>query len=382
MKIKLVILFIASGLVGCQSIPHQVYVKPKLQDAAFADYSLQTIETAHEVFSLSPEIKKFVENNTANGDTDKAKLVFLIDAIFARDNLSLSYQASANTIANNTFKSREANCLSLTIMTYAMTQHLGFDAQFQDVLIPEFWTRQDGNTLINRHINLLVRPQDSNRSASSSAPLTVDFDPQQDMQYFKVRELTKSQMLSYFYTNKAADFLLTSQPSRAYAYFKAAIRQDGGNESAWMNLGVLFSQEGLYNEAKQYYQYALILKPGYPSARENLAILYKKTGELFKAKSQLAKLHRERSSNPFYYKMLGDVALDEKTYKKAIKHYKKAIAMSNKHHEFYFSLAKAYYASGDFNNTRRYLETAKRRARGMQSETQYASKISALIASR
>lgn len=73
-----------------------------------------------------------------------------------------------------------------------------------------------------------------------------------------------------------------------------------------------------YEQAKAYYKHALLLKPAYATARENLAIVYKKQGHTHRANVELAKLHKERLGNPFYHIMLGDIAYDEKTYKKVI----------------------------------------------------------------
>lgn len=382
MHTKLLIIALAFVLAGCQSYTSQIDAHPVLHDEAFPNYELQSIESAKQVFSLNADMRKFVDRKTQKGDTEKGKLSFLVDAIFKLDDLSLAYNASANTSAKQTFKSRQANCLSLTIMTYSMTQYIGLDAHFQDVLIPEFWTRQNGTTLINKHVNLVVKPQNIDRPFLPRAPLVVDFDPHQDAHRFAVRELSESDILSYFYINKAADYQIAKQASSAYAYLKAAIAQNSKNESAWLNLGVLFSQHGYYEQAKAYYKHALLLKPAYATARENLAIVYKKQGYTHRANVELAKLHKERLSNPFYHIMLGDIAYDENTYKKAIKHYKKAIALNNQQHAFYFSLAKAYYANGDMKNTERYLRAAKRKARGINKEQQYASKIATLIASR
>ena len=46
------------------------------------------------------------------------------------------YRNSANTTANTTFNNRAANCLSLSIMTYALAEHVGLNATFYEVEIP------------------------------------------------------------------------------------------------------------------------------------------------------------------------------------------------------------------------------------------------------
>jgi lipopolysaccharide biosynthesis regulator YciM len=79
--------------------------------------------------------------------------------------------------------------------------------------------------------------------------------------------------------------------------------------------------------------------------------------------------------------MLGDIALEDKKLEQAIRHYKDSIDLNEQNHEVYFKLAKAYFALGDTDNTKRYLQSAKKRVKGMPFESRYASKL-AILAQR
>lgn len=370
------------SLLGCNSTFTKSDELPLLLDTAFPDFHKQPLETEAQIFAIDENIIAFVKKNVANQRTEKGKLTKLAHAIFDRAQLSLSYSAGANTTAMETFYGGTANCLSLTILTFSMTQHLGLKSAFQDINIPEFWTRRSGSTLINRHINLKVKPRNSGLLLLSKSPIVVDFDPQQNMRKFVATEITKSQMVSHFYVNKAADHMIDDEPSKAYAYLRAAVKKDPKNHGAWLNLGVLFSQHNLYPQAESYYEMAITLRPSFTTAYENMALLYARQGDNEKAKSLLAKLHKKRIKNPYYHMVLGDIANETQSYEQAIKHYKNAIAINNRPHEFHFSLAKAYYRLGDIKNAQRYLEKAKRRAGDVELSEQYASKISILLASR
>ena len=371
-----------SALLGCTSTLTSQKQTPDLLDSAFPNFEKQAIETPQQIFAIDENMIAFIDKNVDSQATEKGKLTQLAHAIFDRTELSLSYRAGANTTASETFNAGTANCLSLTIMTYVMTQHLGLNSVFQDINIPEFWTRRNGNTLINKHINLKVQPRNHRRYLLSKAPLVVDFDPQQGMRKFAATEITKSQMVSFFYANKAADYMISDQPSKAYAYLRAAVIQDPESEGAWLNLGVLFSQKGFYSQAQTYYEKSLTLRPSFSSAYENLALLYARLGDKKKSHMLLKKLRRERVKNPYYHMVQGDIAIEGQLYEKAIIHYKRAIAINNKPHEFHFSIALAYYGIGDIKNAHRYLENAQRRADDDVLSERYASKISTLIASR
>jgi Tfp pilus assembly protein PilF len=369
-------------LSACNSTYTAVESKPVLLDTAFPNFQTHTLETESQIFSVDSNMIRFIEKSVAGQATEKGKLTQLAHAIFDRTKLSLTYSAGANTTAMETFYGGTANCLSLTILTFSMTQHLGLNSEFQEIGIPEYWTRRGGSTFINRHINLKVNPRTERRLLSLRAPIIVDFDPQQGTHKFKATEITKSQMVSHFYVNKSADFMIASEPSKAYAYLRAAIQQDPENAGAWLNLGVLFSQHDLYTQAQKYYEMAISLRPDFTTVYENMALLYARQGNQEKANSLLAKLHKKRVKNPYYHMVLGDIAIESRAYLQAVEHYKDALALNNRPHEFHFSMAKAYYSLGDIENAHRYLENAKRRANDSEVSEQYTSKISILLASR
>lgn len=380
---KLYLIFVFSlALSACNSTYLSKHKMPTLLDAEFPTSTEVKIESAEDIFAIDEEMIAFVEESTRGNITNQAKITALANAIFDRNALSVVYSESANTTARETFKRGAANCLSLTIMTYSMAEHLGMRSAFQDVAIPEFWTRREGNTLINRHINLAVKEHIINRQLLTSPPIVVDFDPQQGMRQFTSNELNKSEIVSLFYANKGADYIINGNPGFAYAYLKAAVLEDPNNEGAWSNLGVLFSQQGRLEKAEEFYAMALFVKPDFASAYENLAFLYERQGKPSKSTQLLKRLHKQRQKNPYYHKVLGDIAAESLDYTNAIEHYKRAILLNHKPHEFHFSLAKIYFAQGDIENAQRYLKNAKKRASTKDLGERYASKLSSLIASR
>ncbi len=59
--------------------------------------------------------------------------------------------------AAQAYHSKSANCMSLTIMAYAMATHAGMNVAFQEVDIPEYWVRNGKYSLLTGHVNLLVK---------------------------------------------------------------------------------------------------------------------------------------------------------------------------------------------------------------------------------
>jgi len=371
------------SLLGCNSTQTaQSVAMPELIDDAFPRYNETAIMPEQQIFAMDKAMTKFVDKHTSRAETDKEKLSDLVTAIFKQTELSMSYRAGANTGAIETFHSGKANCLSLTVMTYSMTQYLGMHSEFQDIQIPEFWTRRNGKTLINSHINLKVQAREQANVLFNDSTYTIDFNPQENIKSWFASRVSKSQMVSFFYSNIAADYLIDDQASPAYAYLRAAVLHDPNNEGAWLNLGVLASQNKLYDAAESYYQMAISLRPAFASAYENLAILYERQGKNKKAANLLKDLHKTRLRNPYYHMVNGDIAMENKAYDDAISHYKDAIKINHSPHEFHFKLAKAYYRNGNMEKSQRYLERAKQRAKNDMLIERYSSKLSSLVAKR
>ena len=143
--------------MGCQQTYNApIDTKAYLHDELFPGYQAEQIETAEQVFAIDEDMKKFVNKRIRPLKTQQAQIRELSEGIFKRSNTSLLYQNDANTVATETFANQAANCLSLTIMTYALADYAGFGVSFQQVNIPELWVRRDGTSLLNRHVNLKV----------------------------------------------------------------------------------------------------------------------------------------------------------------------------------------------------------------------------------
>lgn len=366
-------------VLGCKSTTELHPSANLFSDQNFPNYQHYKIESTEEIFKLSQAAIDFVDETTAGKNTDKQKVKALVKAIFDRSNLSIEYLIQANTTASQTYAAGSANCLSLTILVHSMSQYLGLESEFRKVEVPKFWSRRNGNTLLNEHINLVIKPDSSYQNLKvDSGAMTVDFDPNKDRNKFKSKILTKKQIVSHFYANKAAEAMISVKYDLAYAYLKAALTEDITNDGAWTNLGVLYSRSNLIEEAESTYLSLKHSKNYHSTALENLAFLYHKTDRAELGKRIERTLQEERAKNPFYHKMLGDKAFEEGKYELAIKYFKVSIAINRRPHIFHYSLAEAYLAMGDIKNTRRYLLSAKRYADDLESTLKYESKLTLL----
>jgi Flp pilus assembly protein TadD len=367
-------------LFACQSTQVQVIPTESLYyDQGFSGFTDLDIETQEQVFYLDETAINFVLDIMEPSDNQVDQIEALIHAIFNRSELNLLYQAEANTVASDTFHSRAANCLSMSIMTYALAEIAGFDVRFQEIIIPEYWTRRAGFSLINGHINLKVSAQsDPNVYVFSPRSFQVDFDPQASRRSLPKKVVSKQAVLAMYYNNKSVDALLKKQYVLAYAYLRHALKTNPNFHSGWVNLGILYRLNGYLPQAEKAYQQALAIDSDSLTTWENLAYLYNLTDKETEAKIILSRVKQKRNDNPYYHVNLGEEFMEQHNWDEALAHFRKALTLDRSKHEVYFGLARAYYQIGNVGQSKHFLRLAKRKARNNQDEQRYQNKLDLL----
>lgn len=362
---------------GCQqAVRGPDSVSAYLHDELFPGHESVGIETMEQVFAIDDNMKAFVNQQVKVKDTQQEQIKTLARGIFEHSDIALLYQNDANTTAIETFANKAANCLSLTIMTYALADYAGFGVSFQQVNIPELWVRRDGASMLNRHINLKVyeRP-DNHVYLITRRDYTVDFNQLNGSRWFPERVIDKNRVLSMFYNNKGVDALLVGDQIRAYAYFKKGIITDPTLVDNYTNLGLLYRRNGKNDWAKANYLLSLKLAPDDGTTLENLASMYAETGRLSEANKIKRNLNKKRQENPYYHYLLGEEALDVHDLHMAKRHFREAISLQGRNHEFYFAMAKTLYLLGETESSQHYLKLAKKYSDSRPEELRYQMKL-------
>lgn len=365
----IVILFMLALLKGCSVQPviyqplHQYNPKNLLLDDEFAEFSQYQIETEKNIFYIEPSVSRTARNLLVRHNDLKAQSQQLIDYLFDEKYINLQYDDAANYTAQEAIENKRANCITLTILAYALANKAQMFAKFQDVEVPEYWNRTGQYSLLTGHVNLVLNnPTVNFRNESinifNQNAYTIDFDPLINSQKFPSRVVSKNWVVGMFYNNKGAQALMRGNKYLAYAYFREAAIVAPNYAPSWVNLAVLYRQNSLLNEAKKTYEHAINLDMENYAAISNLAILLRKTGDIVKADELSKRLHDIRFKNPFYHKALGDNALYREQYVTAKKHYLQAIELDDRKHDFYYCLAKAYIGLGEHKKAKKLLKKA------------------------
>jgi tetratricopeptide (TPR) repeat protein len=374
------ILLVTIMLIGCQAVPKiSVSHKALLYDEGFEGFENVTVESEKEIFELNNEAKAFAQSAIRGVSKPKEQIQALVQHIFSRSDLNLLYRAEANTVANQTFRNRAANCLSMSIMTYALANELGFSVRFQDIEIPEYWTIREGQSLLNGHINLQILPSSSRkRTQFLTQGFEVDFDAQATQEHFPKTLLKLNQVVAMFHNNNGGDALLKKDYVKAYAYFRSAFMQSPDLSSVLTNLGYLYRLIGQYELAEKTYLWAIKKNKENLTAWRNLSYLYRYMGHDEKANNIVSRVTRQRSKNPFFHINRGDKAFDKQQWQIALGHYQRALKLDKRNHEVFFGLGKTYFKLGDVKRSYHYLKLAKKKSRTEQQQAVYQRQIDML----
>jgi len=381
-------IIIISLLSACQS-NNTAVISPKeadflYVDQQFASSSLISIESEQVIFKLDAEMLALVEGKLSTSQSHKVKARRLLEHIFSQDNIALSYQSHANVTAREAFHSATANCLSLTIMAYALANAADLKVSFQRVEVPEYWIRNGHYNLLIGHVNLLIsgRKKPEIQVIYGNDDITIDFDPHIIKQSFSKKIITKNTVLAMFYNNKGGQALVAKDYPLAYRYLKAATKNDPLFSSAWGNLAVLYKLTNNIEVAELTYRHAIAVNGNNFTALANLAILLRNKNETGEAEIIEQGLHNKRNKNPYYHAVLGDEAYHRGDYNRALNHYKSALKLNKKVHEFYFGLAKVYYRLDNPALARRMMRKAIRFNKIKSTESRYVAKLNYLLAKK
>ncbi|HEX6929324.1 MAG TPA: tetratricopeptide repeat protein, partial [Gammaproteobacteria bacterium] len=336
------------------------------------------VETREDVFGLDEQARHYVDEKIGHLGEPELRKQILVDEIIRQATQKLSYESDADTTASQTFRNQTANCLSMSIMAYAMAKYLGFETGFQLVDIPEYWERRDHHSLVARHVNVLLKPEPTLAGLNFGDTVEIDFFAPGSSREFGSRAISASTVLAMFYNNKAVAALIGDNRDAAYAYLRAALMEDPGLTMALGNLALLYAREGRLQWAEQAYREAARRDPDDTVSREGLAMVLKLTGRRAQADAILAKLAHERRDNPFFYYVQGEEAYDAGDWDQAIRSFRKAIHLRPDLDRPYFGLAKTYFRMGERDNAKAYLRRAEHHADTYEGKRRYRNKIAAL----
>jgi Tfp pilus assembly protein PilF len=357
-------------------------VVPLLHDHAFAAPAKPV--TAADVFALSPEMERYLDQDIARQLRRSGRQRGLIDALYDHEMLRLEYDSAATRTASEAFAARSGNCLSLVIMTAALARRLDLPVTFQSVEVEDSWSRGSSLLMAAGHVNLVIghRLLDRVGGLGNDTSTTVDFLPPNDLRGRRVTVISESRVLAMFFNNRAAETLAVGDLNQAYAWSRAAVAQDPSFASAQITLGVIYHRRGLLRPAEEVFRHALRAEPQNTQALADLLAVLTSQGRDAEATEVRQQLARLESHPPFYFFELGRAAVQRGDFEAGRAWLQRELSRDPDYHEIHFWLAVAYAGLGDSRAVRRHLNQAMANSTTRSEHDLYAAKLDRLQALR
>ncbi|QDF68034.1 tetratricopeptide repeat protein [Shewanella sp. SNU WT4] len=380
-------------LVGCASEPivpswrtlliddALIVAAPDASHASSAATAIETpIPTPEQVFALSEAaqqslLKAMRQAQLSKGSRFQAHqwLASELDTSKGR----FSYDGYVTQTAEQTFASRQGNCMSLVVLASSMAKVLDIPVTYQVVEVSPHWDRQGQFHLLNGHINIrLSAPQDVNR-LNFSDDIQLDFLPEATMRQYRDYQVQENTVLALFYNNLAAEALINNDALKAYRLIKLSLTHDP-LAIAINTLALIYRHQGLDKEAETAYHYGRLLEPDDMSLLHNLAILLSSQGRLDEWAQIHQKIELSRIANPFYYFDMAEQAYRDGDYNSAIDWYQRALGKADYRPEFYHGLAKSYFRQGQVQQAQNYLQKALQLSLNDKERQRYRAKLDSL----
>jgi tetratricopeptide (TPR) repeat protein len=374
--LPLAALIAACGLGGCAAVPLESTAAPALTlvELLRADPVPGAAELAElpdaPVLELDADMRAFVAAHVNRGAGRELRVRQLLRAVIGEQRLGIRYDERTFT-AGETFRARQANCLSFTNLFIVLGRAAGLEVSFQEVEVPPDWTRDGDMLVLNRHINALVKHP-------AAQDQVVDFNMADFRAAYDRRAVSDSRGLAHYYSNLAAERMQAGDTLGALARLRKAAAADAAFPALWVNLGTLYLRSGATAHAAAAWQHALALDPRETVAMSNLERLARERGDLVLAGRLQARIRQHRMANPYYRHHLAKLAYAAGDYRSAIGHLRYAVHR-NEHEELFLALlGLSYLQQGRTRQAAQWLGRAADVAEDPAARDRYHGKLERL----
>lgn len=301
---------------------------------------------------ISPAMVEFLDRYV---EQDRGKEAAAWSLVWAATDQSLrrfDYRADVTLPPVEAFDRRTGNCLSFSSMFMLMARHLGLNAWYQEVEVPQQWSHTNDTLLLSMHVNVVLE------SGQGNGSWVVDVSGMDNSRSRMQRRIKDSVVLAQYYNNLGVQALTEGDLGTAYAWITKAIESEPGLHYLWSNLGVVFSRNEQLDDATRSYLTALQLDSGSTMAANNLFMIYEKTNNLQAAAELQKRVDKSRRKNPYYLAYLSELALEEGRLDESLKLAERAVKLQQNEFRFHYQLARVLAREGQLAEAEASLQRA------------------------
>lgn len=378
---------------GCSTVPAPPVAPPPapppapslLSDARFPAPS-EHIDGS-DLFVLSDAMKRYLRDEIEPKVAAKGRQRALVDALYAKSELKLTYDSTMTRNAEQAFDARAGNCLSLVIMTAAFAKALDLGVTYQKVIVDDAIGRDGDIYFAIGHVNLTLARHTTDEMGYGFRTgkrrvepdrMTIDFLPPEDLRSVRTRTIGEDTVVAMYLNNRAVETLARGDVVDAYWWARAAVTRDPEFLPAINTLGVVYERHHDVAEAERALRHVLSREPGNTLAMSNLVTVLAETGRTEESQRLAATLMRLDPEPPFSWYIRGMDAMRSGDFRAAKAAFAREVARAPDFHEFHFWLAYAQLALGETDAARAELELALENSTSRRDHDVYAAKLAKL----
>lgn len=207
----------------------------------------------------------------------------------------------------------------------------------------------------------------------------VDFNAVRVGGLDNVRVISDKRARSHYFNNIGVEHMLANETARAFANFRASLKEDKYFSSAWAYLGNLYRREGYLEYAEESFLQALKTDEENLIAMSNLANLYVDEDKTRLAGKYLTTVRAHRMKNPYYRYQLARTAFADGDYQNAIDNLLYATRIKRDEDKFCMLLSLSYLMSGDKKEAELWMRKAQERAVELKDRQKYHHKLDLIM---
>ena len=357
--------------------PKPIPAAPLAEDQMFGD--VPKLTSVEQIFSLTKAQQQDFErffHSYKNNSIPANRRVYKYLQRYVKN-----YNYFNKTLtAEQSLSQAQGNCLSLAILTTALSKLAGVETGYQLVESAPVFQKEGDIVISSQHVrSLLYAPKieipDGYVSLARSGVI-IDYFPSAGTHV--KRTVLESEFHAMYYRNTAADEIIHKNYDKAYWLLKQALALYPTDEHAINMMAVVHERKGLTYHADKLYKYGLKYSKDKLDLLRNYQKFLRKQNRYAEAKLIKAKLATMKNVNPFDWINLGHTAFSEKKFSEAKRYYKKALKIAPYLHQGHMGVAKSEFRLGNIKASKKSMSLAKKNAFELDVQELYQQKLNAL----
>ena len=339
----------------------------------------ETIMSEIDIFSLSEEQETEFRNEYEKLLQQGLARHEALAAYLQRLKNNFTFYGETN-IAKKSLSEKQGNCLSLSILTTALTRLVGLDTSYREVTSSPVFQKNDNFISSSSHVQTII--YDPNFVAEkgmiylSKPGIVIDYFPTKNSQQGPMFSFNK--FLSMYYRNIAGDALMNKKPNKAFAYGKEALKIMPSSVEAINFMALLHKTQLDIKTSEKLYKLGISLDESNIQIIHNYMILLAKEGRYQEVVYYQKKLNALDNPNPYLW--LEQAYQSYRNPEQAEIYYKKALKNAPYLQEAYIGLAKIYFKSNNKQRAEEMIESALKWSYKKDEQLLYKRKLSILSA--